>query len=180
MRIRSLAASTTLVLGVVACSSYDPAEPGRPRAELHAIGAATHPHAHLAGGQEVPANPTAAVGQATFQLSRDGTTISYRLLVANIENTIMAHIHMAPAGTSGGIVVWLRPTAPPPPSPVPGRFDGVYATGSFTAANLVGALAGQPLSALLDAMRAGNTYVNVHTSQFPGGEIRGQIRVDAP
>jgi hypothetical protein len=52
----------------------------------------------------------------------------------------------------------------------------VLATGTITAADLVGPLAGQPLSALVDAMEAGETYVNVHTSQFPAGEIRGQIR----
>jgi hypothetical protein len=40
----------------------------------------------------------------------------------------------------------------------------------------VGPLAGQSLDALLAAMRDGDTYVNVHTTQFPGGEIRGQIR----
>lgn len=181
MRVPSSATSTAIALALAACGSSDPAEPGQSyRADFQAVGAATNPHAHLSGGNEVPANASTAAGQAVFHLSRDGTTITYRLLVANIENTIMAHIHMAAAGANGGIVVWLRPTAPPPPAAVPGRFDGVYATGSFTADDLVGGLAGQPLSALLDAMRAGNTYVNVHTSQVPGGEIRGQIRLDAP
>jgi hypothetical protein len=61
---------------------------------------------------------------------------------------------------------------------IPGRSDGTLGEGTFTAANLRGALAGQPLSALLDAMQDGNTYANVHTSQFSGGEIRGQIRVN--
>jgi hypothetical protein len=74
-------------------------------------------------------------------------------------------------------VVWLRPAAPPAVL-VPGRFDGVYVEGTITTSNLVGPLAGQPLSALLDAMRAGNTYVNVHSSAHAGGEIRGQIRVN--
>jgi hypothetical protein len=65
--------------------------------------------------------------------------------------------------------------------------DGVLATGTITAANLVGPLAGHPLSDLLSSMQAGNTYVNVHTNDgvappntgpgdFPGGEIRAQIR----
>ena len=68
-----------------------------------------------------------------------------------------------------------------------GRSSGVLARGTITAANLRGPLAGQPLSALIAQMRAGNTYVNVHTNDgvappdtgpgdFPGGEIRGQIR----
>ncbi len=69
----------------------------------------------------------------------------------------------------------VAPTRLPPPQLVPGRFNGVYAHGTVSAANLVGPLAGQPLSALITAMQAGSTYVNVHTSQFPAGEIRGQI-----
>jgi len=51
----------------------------------------------------------------------------------------------------------------------------LLAEGTITASDLVGPLAGQPLSALIEAMRAGNTYVNVHTVQFPAGEIAGQI-----
>jgi hypothetical protein len=117
---------------------------------------------------------TRAQGQAVFQLSRDGTELSYRLIVANIQDVLMSHIHMAPAGTNGGVVVWLYPSGPPPQL-IEGRVSGVLATGTITAADLTGALAGQPLSALVDAIRAGNTYVNVHTSAVPSGEIRGQI-----
>jgi hypothetical protein len=67
-----------------------------------------------------------------------------------------------------------------------GRHDGVLAEGTITAANLVGALAGHPLSDLLAAIADGRTYVNVHTNDgvdgvntgpgdFPGGEVRGQL-----
>ena len=67
-----------------------------------------------------------------------------------------------------------------------GRTDGVLVEGSFTAANLTGPLAGQPLSALIAAMDSGNAYLNFHTNDgvaptntgpgdFPGGEIRGDI-----
>jgi hypothetical protein len=96
------------------------------------------------------------------------------LNTANIENVTQAHIHLGPAGGTGGIVVWLYPGSPPLQL-IPGRSDGVLATGVITAGDLVGALAGQPLSALMDAINAGNAYVNVHTLQFPPGEIRGQI-----
>jgi hypothetical protein len=130
---------------------------------------------HLSGDEEVPPADTKAQGQAIFQLSKDGTQLSYKLIVANIENVTMAHIHVAPAGVNGPVVVWLYPSGPPPQL-IPGRSNGVLATGVITAANLVGQLAGQPLNNLVAAMRAGNTYVNVHTSQYPGGEIRGQIR----
>jgi hypothetical protein len=57
----------------------------------------------------------------------------------------------------------------------------------ITRDNLLGQLIGQPLSALIDHINAGNAYVNIHTNDgvaptdtgpgdFPGGEIRGQIR----
>lgn len=141
----------------------------------------------LSGDEEVPARDTRARGSATFQLSAAGDAITYRLIVANIENVFQAHIHLAAAGTNGGIVVWLYPSTAPVPGPLGGgRIDGVIAEGTITAANLTGALAGQPLSALVTQLINGNAYVNVHTNDgvaptntgpgdFPGGEIRGQI-----
>jgi hypothetical protein len=129
---------------------------------------------HLGGDEEVPARDTDAQGQAIFHVSEDGTAIGYKLIVANIENVTQAHIHLAPAGSNGGIVAWLYPAAPPSQL-IPGRTQGTLGEGEITASSLVGALSGQPLSALLDAMQNGGAYVNVHTSQFPPGEIRGQI-----
>ncbi len=128
--------------------------------------------AHLTGDQEVPATTTEAVGQAIFQLSKDRSELSYKLIVANIENVRAAHIHVAPAGSNGGVAVglYLGPT-------IPGRTDGILAEGIITSAN-VGALAGSSLSGLIAKMVDGETYVNVHTDQYPGGEIRGQIRIN--
>jgi hypothetical protein len=131
-------------------------------------------YATLSGAEEVPANDSNARGVATFRLSSDGQALHYRLNVANIENVTQAHIHVAPAGVNGPVVVWLYPDSPPAQL-IPGRTDGVLATGTITAANFVGMLAGQSMDDLLDLMRAGHTYVNVHTSQFPPGEVRGQI-----
>jgi hypothetical protein len=130
---------------------------------------------HLTGAEEVPPADTRAQGQATFQLSQDGTELHYKLNVANIENVTMAHIHLAPAGVNGPVVAWLYPSAPPAQL-IPGRSNGRLSEGTITAANLVGPLAGASLEDLIDEMRAGNTYVNVHTSQYPAGEVRGQIR----
>lgn len=166
-----------LVTGVVA------APPAQPRNFVTA----------MSGGAEVPIRDTHARGAATFQLSADGTEISYKVIASNIHNVFMAHIHLQAAGTvpggvNGPIVVWLAPsTAPGVTLPLGGgRHDGVLATGSFTAANLGGPLAGQPLSALLNGIAEGRAYVNVHTDDgvaptntgpgdFPGGEIRGQL-----
>ena len=131
--------------------------------------------AHLSGDQEVPANESIAQGQAIFQLSKDGTELSYKLIVANLEDLHMAHIHLAPVGVNGKVVAWLYPSVPPP-AMIPGTTNGILAEGTIKAANLVGPLAGQPLSVLIAEMSAGNTYVNIHTMPlFPGGEIRGQI-----
>ena len=99
---------------------------------------------------------------------------AYKLNVANIENVTQAHIHAAPAGTNGGIVAWLYPSAPPSQL-IPGRSQGTLGEGEITAASLVNALAGKPLSDLITLLQNGGAYVNVHTSQFPGGEIRGQV-----
>ena len=129
---------------------------------------------HLSGDEEVPVRDTKAQGQAVFQVSEDGTAISYKLIVANIENVTQAHIHLGAAGANGGVVAWLYPAAPPSQL-IPGRTDGILGEGEITASSLVGDLSGAPLSDLLDAMRDGGAYVNVHTSRFAPGEIRGQI-----
>lgn len=122
----------------------------------------------------MPVRDTGAQGQAIFQVNEDGTAISYKLIVANIENVTQAHIHLAPAGMNGGIVAWLYPAAPPAQL-ILGRTQGILGEGEITESSLVGTLGDKPLSDLLDAMRNGGAYVNVHTSQFPPGEIRGQI-----
>jgi hypothetical protein len=137
---------------------------------------------HLTGDEEVPPRETPAQGQAIFKLSADGTELSYRLIVANIENVVFSHIHLEEAGVNGPIVAFLFHDVPPGGGPV----NGVLATGTITAADLINSLAGHPLSDLIDEMRSGNAYVNVHTNDgvapintgpgdFPMGEIRGQI-----
>lgn len=150
---------------------------------------------HMTGAEEVfaaaPGAPTPAdsraQGQATFRVSDDGMSVSYKLIVANIENVFQAHIHLAAAGSNGPIVVWLYPSTAPVAGPLgQGRISGVIAEGTFTAANLVGPMAGRPLADLLAAIRSGGTYVNAHTNDgvaptntgpgdFPGGELRGQL-----
>jgi hypothetical protein len=134
--------------------------------------------AHLSGKEQVPSNNSRATGQALFQLSSDGSELHYKLIAANILNVTMAHIHVAFAGQNGGVVVWLYPAAPPAKL-IPGRFNGILAEGVITEADLRGTLAEQGLTALIDLMKEGKTYVNIHTSQFPPGEIRGQISGNA-
>lgn len=167
-----------MLAGACAPESRDPALTGPDQLVVPlfaANGGAGHNFGtHLSGGEEVPANSSRAQGQAVFTLSADGLSLSYTLIVANIVDVTQAHIHMAPAGANGGVVAWLYPSAPPLQL-IPGRSQGILGQGVITAANLVGALAGQTLQDLLDAITAGNTYVNVHTVQLAPGEIRGQI-----
>jgi hypothetical protein len=147
-------------------------------AEMHDAGGSLGGHnfrAHATGAQEVPARDTRAQGQATFQLSADGTELSFRLIVANIENVTQAHIHVAPAGANGQVVLWLYPDGPPA-TLIPGRSQGVLNEGTVTAADLVGPLAGASMDDLVALLRSGGAYINVHTSQYPPGEVRGQIR----
>ena len=130
--------------------------------------------AKLSGKNQTPAIETPAHGTATFQLSADGKSLSYRLYVADIENVSMAHIHMAAAGQEGPVVAWLYPSKPPAVVKK-GKFTGVLARGTLTEANLAGPLAGKSIADLVDQIKAGKAYVNVHTEKHPEGEIRGQI-----
>lgn len=154
---------------------------------------------HLRGDEEVftPATPSAptpadsrAQGQAVFRVSADGNAVDFRLIASNIDNVIMAHIHCGRPGANGPIRMWLSPVIGPTGAPGPngsGPHDGVLASGTFSPGGVVcpASAVGQDMP-LLDAIRAGLTYVNVHTNDgvapanagpgdFPGGEIRGQL-----
>ncbi len=130
--------------------------------------------AQLSGKNQSPAVDTPAHGVATFQISADGKSLSYRVSVTDIENVSMAHIHMGPAGEEGPVVAWLYPSKPPAVVKK-GKFTGVLARGTLTAANLAGPLEGKTIADLVEQIKAGKAYVNVHTEKYPAGEIRGQI-----
>lgn len=180
MRRQAVAAS---LLFLVACT--DPLDRGLTApvtvSAVREEGTPQNFQTHLVGDAEVPARETPAQGNVKFQLSPDGQTLHYKLIASNIENVIQAHIHLGPATCACPVVVFLYGLVPPDA----GRTDGVLAEGDITQANMIGPLAGRPFEMLLDNIRAGNTYVNVHTrstslpplvpGNFPGGEIRGQI-----
>ena len=181
-------AGAVAVASALACASDKPMSPREVRVPLFdRMGGEDNLGTHLNGDGEVPARPSQGQGQAIFRISDDGQSVEYKLIAANIDNVFMAHIHIAGPGVNGPIVEWLFPSTAAVPGPAGGgRFDGVLASGTFTAANLVGPLAGHPLSDLISAMRNGGAYVNVHTDDgvappntgpgdFPGGEIRGQL-----
>jgi hypothetical protein len=138
--------------------------------------------ATLSGGQEVPARDTQARGVATFKLRQDGAALAFKVNVANIENPFMAHIHCGAVGINGPIGVTLFMGAP-----AAGRVNGTLAEGTITAPDPGNACGWTDLATVLAAIESGSTYVNVHTNDgvdppntgpgdFPGGEIRGQVR----
>jgi hypothetical protein len=135
-----------------------------------AMAGSGHFETHLTGDEEVPAIVTGGQGQATFKLSADGQSVSYKLNVANLEDIIQAHIHIGAPGVNGSVVVFLF-------GPVAGGVDvsGRLAEGSFGTGDLINVPAGFALSDLIAAIEAGNAYVNVHTVAHTGGEIRGQL-----
>jgi hypothetical protein len=138
--------------------------------------------APLSGDDEVPARDTQAVGVATFKLREDGTALLYKINVANIDNVAAAHIHCGAAGVNGpvGVTLFSGPAAG-------GVVNGTLAEGTITAADTGNGCGWTDLASVLAAIHSGDTYVNVHTNDgvappntgpgdFPGGEIRGQIR----
>ena len=131
--------------------------------------------ANLIGKEEVPPVMTKAQGEAVFNLGKNDKSIHYKITVSDLENVNMAHIHEGAYGSDGPIVVWLYPAAPPAKL-ISGKTNGVLVEGTITSENLAGPLKGKTLKDLINVIKSGNAYVNVHTLQNPAGEIRGQIK----
>lgn len=146
----------------------------------------------LEGFQEVPTLSVSGRGRLRVRIDDDAETITYRLRYSGLDEVAgqivtQAHIHLGQRATNGGVSVFLcavAPAGPPAPAATPptctspsGDIEGV-----LTPADVIGP-AGQGIAAmefaeLVRAIRAGYAYGNVHTTRFPGGEIRGQIEQD--
>jgi hypothetical protein len=131
--------------------------------------------AMLDGHAQVPKVETKATGEATFTVADDGKEITYAVTVHDLDDVTMAHIHVGKSGKNGPVAVWLYP-ATGKPKLIKGVTNGELVKGTITAENLKGPEQGKQLSALVQAMKSGDAYVNVHTSEHKAGEIRGQIK----
>ena len=137
--------------------------------------------AKLSGFNEV--TPKLTNGTGTFTATISGGTLSYRLTFSGLSSdAIMSHIHFGQRGVNGGIFLWLCDSvakpgpAGTPPCPATG---GTVSRSGVTAADIQ-VVADQNVAAMdfagaIRIIRSGNGYVNVHTTKFPGGEIRGQV-----
>ena len=122
--------------------------------------------AHLDQKDSPPTVATNSQGQAVIK-ERDGE-LSYKILVAGLQNTVAAHIHCAPVGVAGQVGVTLFLSAPI-------DVNGILAQGTIDGPDSPNGCGWVDNFDLLDAIAAGNAYVNVHTIQNLGGEIRGQL-----
>jgi hypothetical protein len=136
----------------------------------------------LTGYEENPDISTVATGSFKAKLSDDGTTLNYELSYSGLEGTVQqAHVHFGKRAINGGISFWLCGTAAiPGPPGTPTCPQSGTVSDSIVAADVVGP-AGQGIEAgnlaeILAAMRAGHAYANVHSSKWPGGEIRAQLK----
>lgn len=126
---------------------------------------------NLSGAQEVPANASPAAGSMQITIDDVAGLISYSFAGFNLQGSFtMAHIHAAPAGANGPVVYDLV---------APADYSGPVSFGSILIPNSW-ALLGQNetlATGLAAAINAApwNYYVNIHTTAFPGGEIRGQL-----
>ncbi len=109
----------------------------------------------LSGAQEVPPNASAATGKAIAYLHQPENRLVYMIDSAGLVNVQAAHIHQGAVGVNGGVMVNLNGAG--------GTYCGVSP---------------QLTTAQVAAVLASNTYVNVHTTAFPGGELRAQLIKD--
>ena len=138
--------------------------------------------ARLRAFEEVPALSTPGGGFFTATVSADGTEMTYELHYFNMEgNVTQAHLHFAQRGVNGGIMIFLCSNLGNGPAGTQAcPTDNGTISGTIHASDVIGGAAAQgvapgELPSALRGIRGGVVYANVHTSLFPGGEIRGQL-----
>ena len=141
----------------------------------------------LTGWEEVPSVSTSAGAEFTAHISKDNS-IDWELSYSALEGAVQqSHIHVAQSGVNGGISVFLctnlgngpagTQPCPAPPATISGTIVAADVSPNIpatAAARTQGVNTGE-IEELIDAMRAGATYVNIHSTLWPGGEVRSQI-----
>ena len=131
--------------------------------------------------QEVPAVSSNAVGSVEAKVADRGP-IPYELSYRRMPDVTQAHLHFAQEAVNGGIVVFICTNLGNGPEGTPECPDGrATLTGKVNAGDVVDSAAAQGIDAgeideLKAAIRAGAVYANVHSEEFPNGEIRAQLR----
>ncbi len=132
--------------------------------------------ANLSGTREVP--PISPPAGGSFEMTNDNGTITFSLTFSALSSPLtVSHLHFAPKKVAGGVMIFLCGGGGQPDCPA--VTDGTI-TGTITSANVTGpttqGIGVGDLDAALEAIRLGLSYVNVHTTNFAAGEVRGQVR----
>jgi len=128
--------------------------------------------ATLSGGEEVPIVLTGAVGTAVVSVDVTNQELAVTLAIFNLPTGSTAgHIHISPRGVSGPVVINF-----PIPAGRTGDLPLTFRVGAaaFVARPEIGIIT---MADAIQSIVGGNAYVNIHTTQFPAGEIRGQLSV---
>ncbi len=146
-----------------------------------------HLSATLGGYQEVPAVSSTGTASFTADVATDGQSVDWQMSYANIKgNVTQSHIHFGQRSVNGGISVFLCTNlgnGPAGTQACPGPHDGAI-SGTFGPADVIGPSA-QGITAgqwdeLMNAIDAGKAYANIHSTIWPGGEIRAQLNEGDP
>ena len=164
-------AAALLTIAVVAVMVVAPGWTGPVTADDDDDNGGLEFRARLRGSQEVPAVTTSTRGEAQIQFNDAKTAAEFDLEVEDGIRVTQAHIHCAPAGVNGPIVVFLAGFHDKGWD-VDGDWIG---DATFTDANITNPACGSTLAQLAEAMAQGRTYANVHTVANQGGEVRGQL-----
>jgi CHRD domain len=151
----------------------------------------THFKADLRGFEENPSISTTGHGHVDIRINDDAQTIDFELTYDDLEGVgttpfvtdgvvLFSHIHVSAPGVNGGVAVFFcggggKPTACPTPS---GSVSGTIAASEIVGPGGQGINQGESTAfeELVRAIRSGFAYANLHTTRWPTGEIRGQLR----
>jgi len=107
---------------------------------------------NLSGAEEVPPVSVPGSGSGSFTIGADGT-VSGSVTTTGVQGTA-AHIHIGARGANGPVVIPFTKSGDTYSAPAGAKLN----------------------DAQMQAFKAGNLYVNVHTAQNKGGEVRGQLQ----
>jgi len=131
----------------------------------------------LHGYNEVPAVSSPGSGTFTAEIDADAQKITFDLRYSGLQATaVAAHIHFAQTDVNGGVVAFLCGGGGKPVCPASGTVTGTVVPADVGAGAAAQGIAAGEFAELVAAIRAGRAYVNVHSTTFPGGEIRAQLR----
>ena len=171
MRRRSVLIGVALVLGALLVVSLAVASGGKKN--FNARG--------LNGYEENLDVSTVASGSFKASVDEDAQTITYELSYSGLEGDVQqAHIHFGKPAINGGVSVFLCSNLGNGPAGTPACPQSGTVSRTVPASDIIGPIAqgieAGNLSELVAAMRAGHAYANVHSTKWPGGEIRAQIK----